>query len=306
MNTIIEARDVVKRYKDYPAVRGVSFSIDKGECFGLLGPNGAGKTTIMRMLCCVSPLTSGTLKISGTDVGIHQREIKAIIGVVPQENNLDPDLTVLQNLIVHARYFDISSRVAQERAESLLEIFQLSEKKQSRINTLSGGMKRRLILARGLINNPTVLVLDEPTTGLDPQARHFIWGRLRQLKSQGITVLISSHYMDEAYRLCDRLIILNNGEVIAEGRPAELVPRYAGREALEIDVSRTGVDGILEKAEAASAFIQRVEDTVYILGNDLEAIRSELREHSDAVLYRPTTLEDVFLRLTGRTLLQEQ
>ncbi len=306
MESIIEARNVVKSYKDFFAAKGVSFSIERGECFGLLGPNGAGKTTIMRVLCCVSPLTSGSLKIDGIEVGVHQREIKAILGIVPQENNLDPDLTVLQNLIVYARYFDIPSRVAHERATELLELFQLSDKKGSVIDTLSGGMKRRLILARGLINNPKVLILDEPTTGLDPQARHFIWSRLRQLKSQGITVLISSHYMEEAYRLCDRLIILNNGEVIADGKPDELVRRHVGVEALEIELNGANIDGILAKAAADSAFVQHLEDTVYIFGNDLDSIRQQLKERSGAVLHRPATLEDVFLRLTGRTLLEEQ
>ena len=306
MNFIIEAKDLVKQYKEYLAVRGVSFSASPGECFGLLGPNGAGKTTIMRMLCCVSPLTAGSLKVDGVEVGVHRREIKSILGVVPQENNLDPDLTVLQNLIVYARYFDIPSREAHERATALLDVFQLSDKKGAVIDTLSGGMKRRLILARGLINNPKILVLDEPTTGLDPQARHFIWSRLRQLKSKGITVVISSHYMDEAYRLCDRLIILSNGQVIAEGRPEELVRRYVGIEALEIEMDGASLDAILVRAEAESAFVQRVEDTAYIFGNDLDSIRSELQAHSSTVLHRPTTLEDVFLRLTGRTLLEEQ
>jgi len=306
MNFIIEAKDLVKQYKEYLAVRGVSFSASPGECFGLLGPNGAGKTTIMRMLCCVSPLTAGSLKVDGIEVGVHRREIKSILGVVPQENNLDPDLTVLQNLIVYARYFDIPSREAHERATALLDLFQLSDKKGAVIDTLSGGMKRRLILARGLINNPKILVLDEPTTGLDPQARHFIWSRLRQLKSKGITVVISSHYMDEAYRLCDRLIILSNGQVIAEGRPEELVRRYVGIEALEIEMDGASLDAILVRAEAESAFVQRVEDTAYIFGNDLDSIRSELQAHSSTVLHRPTTLEDVFLRLTGRTLLEEQ
>ena len=306
MNFIIEAKDLVKQYKEYLAVRGVSFSASPGECFGLLGPNGAGKTTIMRVLCCVSPLTAGSLKVDGIEVGVHRREIKSILGVVPQENNLDPDLTVLQNLIVYARYFDIPSREARERATALLDLFQLSDKKGAVIDTLSGGMKRRLILARGLINNPKILVLDEPTTGLDPQARHFIWSRLRQLKSQGITVVISSHYMDEAYRLCDRLIILSNGQVIAEGRPEELVRRYVGIEALEIELGGANLDAILVRAEAESAFVQRVEDTAYIFGNDLDSIRSELKAHSSTVLHRPATLEDVFLRLTGRTLLEEQ
>src|SRR3972149_3526481 len=238
MSEIIRARDIVKRYGTFTAVDGISFSVQAGECFGFLGPNGAGKTTIIRMINCVSPLTAGHLTVDGMDVRREPRRIKSILGVVPQDDNLDPDLTVRQNLRAYARYFDLPRAVAATRIDESLDLMQLTEKQNDRSDSLSGGLKRRLTIARGLINAPTILVLDEPTTGLDPQARHLVWQKLRYLRSQGVTMLLTSHYMDEAAHLCDRIVVIHQGRIMAEGRPPELVERFAGREVVEVQVEQ--------------------------------------------------------------------
>ena len=220
---IVMARDLVKRYGDFTAVNSISFSVKSGECFGLLGPNGAGKTTTIKMINCVSPVTEGILTVDGMDVQDHPREVKSILGVVPQEDNLDPDLSVRQNLRAYARYFDMPKDVAEKRIDEALHLFQLFERQNDRLDVLSGGMKRRLTIARGLLNQPRILVLDEPTTGLDPQARHLVWQKLRGLRAQGVTMLLTTHYMDEAAHLCDRIVIIDRGKIIEEGTPDGLI-----------------------------------------------------------------------------------
>jgi lipooligosaccharide transport system ATP-binding protein len=232
--TVLTAERLTKKYGDLLAVDGISMEVQKGECFGLLGPNGAGKTSTMKMVYAVSPITAGRLIVLGLDVQTRPREVKQKLGVAPQEYNLDPDFTVLDNLVIHARYFRIPKDQARGRAKELLEFFKLTEKEDSIVEHISGGMKRRLILARALINEPDVLVLDEPTTGLDPQARHLIWEKLIDLKSQGTTILLTTHYMEEAEYLCDRLVILDQGRILTEGRPQTLVQSIIGDEILEL------------------------------------------------------------------------
>ena len=297
---IVEALGLTKNYGQLQAVAGINFQVNAGECFGLLGPNGAGKSTTFRMLCCVSPLSGGSLIIDGMDVTKDARAIKSILGVVPQENNLDPDLSVLQNLLVYARYFDLPRDVALQRAEESLDLFQLAERKRDRVDTLSGGMKRRLLIARALLNAPKIIIMDEPTTGLDPQARHLIWRQLRTLQAAGVTILLSTHYMEEAAQLCHRVAILYQGRILAEGRPRDLVAELVGQEVIE------GVGEDEAREEAAGRFAgvnvatQVVGDKVYVF-NDGSA-RERLAGLPVQVVQRPATLEDVFLRLTGTEL----
>jgi lipooligosaccharide transport system ATP-binding protein len=306
MPEIIRARDLVKRYGSFTAVDGISFSVQSGECFGFLGPNGAGKTTTIRMITCVSPVTAGELTVAGMDVRREPRRIKAVLGVVPQENNLDPDLSVRQNLRVYGRYFDLPPRLVEERIDESLALFQLSERQNDRIASLSSGMQRRLTIARGLINAPKVLVLDEPTTGLDPQARHLVWQKLRYLRSQGVTMPITTHYMEEAAHLCDRIVIIHRGRIIAEGTPLELVERFAGRQVVELRVGEDERKPLLDRLAAAEGLtVEEVEDIVYVYvraenGLDADALNLDATK----VIYRPANLEDVFLRLTGRALLE--
>lgn len=236
-SVLIEAEDLTKKFGEFKAVDGINFKVFKGECFGFLGPNGAGKTTAIKMIQCVLPLTSGRLYVAGKNVTEDAREIKCIIGVAPQEDNLDPDFTVEQNLLVYARYFDISRNDATKHAEALLKFMALDEKKNVIINQLSSGMKRRLILARALMNEPKILILDEPTTGLDPQARHLIWEKIDNLKREGVTVILTTHYMDEAVQLCDRIVIMDYGKIIEESKPLELVRKHIGEEVLEVPYS---------------------------------------------------------------------
>lgn len=302
MAAMIEARDLVKRYKGILAVAGVDFSIETQECFGFLGPNGAGKTTIMRMISCVFPLSQGTLLVDNKDVMKEARSIKAIIGVVPQENNLDPDLTVLHNLLVYARYFDIPKKVAKRRASELLDLFQLLERQQSRIDSLSGGMKRRLLIARALLNDPKLLILDEPTAGLDPQARHLVWQKLRYLKGQGVTMVLSTHNMEEAARLCDRLAIMDQGRILVQGRPADLVRQYVGQEVLELCLDPVGKSRILNQLKGYDVFVEDVTDTLYIFSRDGGSLPQQLIAGEETLVRRQANLEDVFLRLTGREL----
>ena len=298
------ARDLVKRYGEFIAVGGISFSVRAGECFGFLGPNGAGKTTVIRMISCVSPITAGYLEVAGMPVQAAPRRVKAILGVVPQEDNLDPDLTVRQNLRAYARYFSLPRATAEERIDEALALLHLIEKQHDRIESLSGGLKRRLTIARGLLNAPKVLVLDEPTTGLDPQARHLVWQKLRYLQGQGVTLLLTTHYMDEAAHLCDRIVILHQGQIIAEGTPDDLVRRYAGSEVIELrlgDGDREDVRRSLEARQGLS--VEAVEDMLYVYvqgenGFDIGTLKFE----AERVVYRRANLEDVFLRLTGRGL----
>ena len=307
MAEIIRARDLVKRYDGFTAVDGIDFSVHKGECFGFLGPNGAGKTTTVRMISCVSPVTKGELVVDGMDVRREPRRIKSILGVVPQEDNLDPDLSVRQNLAVYARYFDMPRELANERIEESLALFQLVEKQHEPIWALSSGLRRRLTIASGLINQPKILVLDEPTTGLDPQARHLVWQKLRYLKDQGVTMLLCTHYMEEAAHLCDRLVIMHQGRILVEGSPAELVKEHAGREVAEVHASGPQRERVLvQVASRPGLTVEEVEDILYIYARttDGRAQMADLILDSESVTYRPATLEDVFLRLTGRGLIE--
>jgi len=308
--TVVEAHGLVKRFGDLVAVDGIDFEIVEPECFGFLGPNGAGKTSTIRMITCVSPITAGELRVLGRDPRREPRVIKGLIGVVPQEDNLDPDLTVLANLLVYARYFDLPAAVAEERAWENLRLMALEEKASERIEHLSGGLKRRLTVARALINQPSLLVLDEPTTGLDPQARHLVWQKLRQLKRQGVTMVLTTHNMEEAAQLCDRVVVMDRSHIIARGRPAELVATYVGEQVLEV---RLGFDErertlALLRELVPGREMDEVEDTVYVYAQDGQAIDqavvSLLERRADQVTLRRATLEDVFLRLTGRGLIE--
>jgi len=307
MPDIIVARDLVKRYGDFTAVDGISFSVGAGECFGLLGPNGAGKTTTIRMISCVSPVTEGSLTVDGMHVQTHPRAIKSILGVVPQDDNLDPELSVSQNLRAFSRYFNLPKPVAAQRMSEALELLQLTEKQSDRIDSLSGGLKRRLTIARGLLNSPKILVLDEPTTGLDPQARHLVWQKLRYLKAQGVTMLLTTHYMEEAAHLCDRIVILDKGKIIAEGTADELIERFAGREVVEVHAPVTERLPLMKRLEGRQDMrVEQVEDIVYVyIHGDNGFDPASLKLTADRLVYRRANLEDVFLRLTGRGLAGE-
>ena len=300
MAVVLEAKNLEKRFKDFVAVNKINFKVKEGEVFGFLGPNGAGKTTTMKIIQCVSPKTSGDLKVFGLDVNEHPREIKQHMGVVPQMDNLDPDFSVIKNLIQYSRYFDIPIEEAKKRANDLVDYVQLNDKKESPIDKLSGGMKRRLVLARAMINNPKLLILDEPTTGLDPQARHLIWEKLRDLSSRGITVILTTHYMEEAARLCDRIVIMDNGKILVEGTPKNLIKKYVGDHIIEAE-NTIEIKTCLEK-----------NNIEYEIANESVEIYSENVPHitnlilkkctNSSVTARPATLEDVFLKLTGRKL----
>ena len=301
---IVVARDLVKRYGELTAVDGISFEVRRGECFGLLGPNGAGKTTTIRMISCVSPVTSGELTVDWMPVQTRSRRIKATIGVVPQDDNLDPDLTVYQNLRAYARYFNIPKAEAEERINEALTLFQLTEKHNARIQDLSGGLKRRLTIARGLLNSPTILVLDEPTTGLDPQARHLVWQKLRHLRSRGVTMLLTTHYMDEAAHLCDRILIMDQGRIIAQGTPEDLVREHAGSDVMEVHLGDTDPAPVMrELLRHDHLNIERYDDILYVFTHGLNGFDARsIEESADRVVYRRANLEDVFLKLTGRGL----
>ena len=304
MTSVINAINLRKEFDELVAVAGINFSIEEGECFGFLGPNGAGKSTTMRMIYCVSPLTSGTLNVLGMDVKEdHQRDIKALIGVVPQENNLDPDFTVHKNLTVYARYFKIEPKSASKRADELIEFMQLKEKRDAKIDDLSGGMKRRLIIARALINDPRILILDEPTTGLDPQARHLIWERVRELKKRKVTVILTTHYMDEAEQLCDRLIILDNGKIVAEGNPRDLIEKHISSQVLEIIPPS---DELIHLISENGWNFERYADRIFVYTNDSAAVMALIKGKVplERSIIRNATLEDVFLKLTGRGLVE--
>jgi lipooligosaccharide transport system ATP-binding protein len=304
---VIVARDLVKRYRDFAAVDGISFDVAPGESFGLLGPNGAGKSTTMRMVGAVSTRTAGELSILGLDPDAFGPEIRSQLGVVPQSDNLDTELRVRENLLVYGRYFGLPSKLVAKRADELLAFAQLAEKGKAKVDSLSGGMKRRLTIARALINDPRVLLLDEPTTGLDPQARHILWDRLFRLKEQGTTLLLTTHYMDEAEQLCDRLVVVDKGRIMAEGTPAELIRRYSSREVLEV---RFGSDRNSEVAERLTGIGDRMEvlpDRILVYSGNGEAELVRITEaglHPITSLVRRSSLEDVFLRLTGRSLIE--
>ena len=293
----IEAQDLLKNYDDLIAVNRVSFGVRYGEAFGLLGPNGAGKSTIMRMIYCRTPLTSGSLRVVGLEVMCEPRSIKESVGVVPQDNNLDPDLNVRENLLVYARYFRIPRRVAERRADELIEFVELNDKRDARIDTLSGGMKRRLMVARALINNPTILILDEPTTGLDPHVRLAIWDKLRELREQGLTIILSTHYMDEAEKLCDRLVIIDHGQLLVAGSPRELIERHALHFALEA----RGCNGRPLRSSIPQIIAERRGSTHFYFASSAEQLAPLMHDYEECETYlRPSNLEDVFLRLTDR------
>ncbi|HYJ32859.1 MAG TPA: ABC transporter ATP-binding protein [Candidatus Binatia bacterium] len=297
----IVASDLVKQYDEVQAVRGVSFEVAPGEVVGFLGPNGAGKTTTVRMISCFLPPTSGTASVFGVDVRERPRDVKRMLGICPQEDNLDPDFDVLKNLLVYGRYFGIPGAEVKRRALPLLEMMALQDKAKSPVASLSGGMKRRLILARALLNEPRVLVLDEPTTGLDPQARHAIWTRVRALRATGVTVLLTTHYMEEAAQLCDRVIIIDEGKILLEGTPEALVQREVGRSVIEI--WNHGPD-VIEAMRRVPGRLEEVGDRLYLYPEDEDqAVRLlDARFPGQDRLLRRATLEDVFLRRTGRAL----
>ena len=298
---IVLAHGLSKNYGPIWAVDGISFEVLAGECYGFLGPNGAGKTTAIRMIYCRTLPTSGVLNVFGLDVRFHAREIKALIGLAPQENNLDPDLNVIENLIVYSRYFDIPRVEAEERGKELLRFLSIDERRKEEVTKLSGGMQRRLVIARALINNPRLLMLDEPTTGLDPQARHLIWQRLRELKGKGVTMILTTHYMEEAEKLCDRVAVMDSGKILAEGSPHQLINRYAGEHVFEIRHAED--NGLLRKLEGLEYSIEQAGDTIYIFSKDGDEIGKRLLPLKDSeILHRRANLEDVFLRLTGKEL----
>ena len=302
---LIEAKGLTKKYGDVTAVDNIDFKVYRGECVGFLGPNGAGKTTAVRMMYCFLPPTSGELKIGGLSVGTQCRQIKGMVGVAPQEDNLDPDFTVLKNLLVYCRYFDVPRDEALRRANEQLKFFQLDEKRNAAIDALSGGMKRRLIFARALINQPQILLLDEPTTGLDPQARHLAWDEVRNLKKKQVTIILTTHYMDEAAFLCDRILIIDKGKIIEEGKPSELVKKHVGEEVLEVDCDEKLLP-VLKQAFPDGDF-ERLGDRMQIFTDKPHGVfEGFLEEHPmQNVTIRTANLEDVFLKLTGRGLREE-
>jgi lipooligosaccharide transport system ATP-binding protein len=303
---LIQGKALTKRFDGYVAVDGIDFSVRQGEVFGFLGPNGAGKTTTMRMIACVSPITDGELRVLGMNPVRDGPAIRARIGVVPQEDNLDTELTVFDNLLIYGRYFGLPVPVIRERADELLAFARLDDRRNSRVDPLSGGMKRRLIIARALVNRPELLLLDEPTTGLDPQARHLLWERLYRLKREGVTQVLTTHYMDEAEQLCDRLVIMNEGRIVAEGSPRQLIDRHATREVVELRfTTHEQQDAAVPRLDGAGEQVEPVADRVLVYtthGDDTAARVNELGIHPDSVLVRRASLEDVFLLLTGRSL----
>jgi lipooligosaccharide transport system ATP-binding protein len=302
---ILEARQLVKRFGEFEAVKGVDVAIDRGESFGFLGPNGAGKTSTMRMISAVSQPTAGEISIFGLDPRTDGPEIRSRLGVVPQEDSLELELSVRHNLEMFGRYFDLPRRVVRERATELLEFTQLTERANDKVDDLSGGMKRRLTIARGLINRPEILILDEPTTGLDPQARHLVWDRLYRLKREGVTLIITTHYMDEAEQLCDRLVVMDQGLIVAEGAPRTLIERFSTREVVEL---RFVTGEHEEYFDRLSPFAERVEvlpDRILLYVNNGDEALREVHAAGitpSSTLVRRSSLEDVFLHLTGRSL----
>jgi lipooligosaccharide transport system ATP-binding protein len=307
---LISARALVKRFGSFVAVDGIDFDVQRGEAFGFLGPNGAGKSSTMRMIGCVSPITDGSLQILGLDPAVDGPAIRSRLGVVPQEDTLDMELTVRENLIIYGRYFDLPRKVARERAARLLDFVQLSERADDKVEPLSGGMKRRLTIARSLINEPEVLLLDEPTTGLDPQARHVVWERLYLLKQQGVTLVLTTHYMDEAEQLCDRLVVMDKGRIAAEGSPRELIDRYSSREVLELRFPPGEQETMAAKLADLGDLGDQIEalpDRVLVYTDDGDTAAAAVHAQHivpESLLVRRATLEDVFLRLTGRTLVE--
>ena len=304
---LIHARGLTKRFGEMTAVDAVDFDVAPGESFGFLGPNGAGKTSTMRMIGCVSPVTAGSLTVLGMDPAVDPARIKARIGVVPQQDTLDMELTVRENLVIYGRYFDLSRREAGRRADELLDFVQLIDRSSSQVEPLSGGMKRRLTIARSLINEPSLLLLDEPTTGLDPQARHLLWDRLYRLKQRGVTLVLTTHYMDEAEQLCDRLVIMDKARIVAEGSPRELIEQHSTREVLELRFPAETEPPADAAFEGLASRIERLPDRLLLYTEDGEAAVVAIHDRGirpETTLVRRSTLEDVFLRLTGRSLIE--
>jgi len=302
---LVCARGLTKRFGDFTAVDGIDVDVRRGEAFGFLGPNGAGKSSTMRMIGCVSPVTSGTLRVLGMDPAADGPRIRARLGVVPQEDSLDLELSVRENLLVYGRYFGLSRRVVRERADRLLEFVQLADRADSKVEPLSGGMKRRLTIARSLVNEPELMLLDEPTTGLDPQARHALWDRLFRLKQQGVTLILTTHYMDEAEQLCDRLVVMDKARIVAEGSPRQLIERYSTREVVEVRFEPDEHDAMAGKLADLADRVEVLPDRLLLYTDSGDAAATAVHErglHPIGVLVRRSTLEDVFLRLTGRTL----
>ena len=305
--SLISARGLTKKYGDFTAVDAIDFEVAKGESFGLLGPNGAGKSTTMRIIAATSQRTSGSITILGRDPEEHGPQIRAHLGVVPQQDNLDGELTVTENLFIYGRYFGLSKKFIKNKIEEMLDFAQLQDKRDSKVEALSGGMKRRLTIARALVSEPDILMLDEPTTGLDPQARHILWDRLFRLKETGVTLVITTHFMDEAEQLCDRLVVMDKGKIMAEGSPLELIKKYSTKEVLEV---RFGSERNKEVAPVLRDMCSRIEelpDRILMYVEDGEALLEEImakKLHPTTSLVRRSSLEDVFLRLTGRSLIE--
>ncbi len=302
---MVDARGLVKRYGELTAVRGIDVQVERGESFGFLGPNGAGKSSAMRMIAAVSPVTDGYLRVLGMDPATDGSRIRARLGVCPQENTLDMEISVRENLTVYGRYFGMSRKLCAERADELLDFVQLSDKARAKVEDLSGGMKRRLTIARSLVNKPDLLLLDEPTTGLDPQARHSLWDRLFRLKREGVTLVLTTHYMDEAEQLCDRLVVMDGGVIVAHGSPRQLIDEHSSREVTEL---RFATDDSQAPADQLADLADRMEvlpDRLLLYSDDGEAVAAAVHQRGLAprsVLVRRSSLEDVFLRLTGRSL----
>jgi lipooligosaccharide transport system ATP-binding protein len=302
---LVYARGLTKRFGDFTAVDGIDVEVQRGEAFGFLGPNGAGKSSTMRMIGCVSPVTAGTLRVLGLDPARDGPRIRARLGVVPQEDSLDMELTVRENLLIYGRYFGLAKPVIRERAEQLLDFVQLSDRRNAKVDSLSGGMKRRLTIARSLINEPEVLLLDEPTTGLDPQARHVLWDRLFRLKQQGVTLILTTHYMDEAEQLCDRLVVMDKARIVADGSPLDLIRRWSSREVVEVRFQPGEHEAMADKLGDLGGRVEVLPDRILLYTDDGDSAAAAVHERGlrpVGVLVRRSTLEDVFLRLTGRTL----
>ncbi len=302
---LIRGTALEKKFGDFVAVDNIDFEVFEGESFGFLGPNGAGKTSTMRMIGAVSPITSGNLSVLGLDPTTDGPRLRSRLGVVPQENNLDEELTVYDNLLMYGRYFDLDRTTLKERIDELLAFVQLEDKRDAKVAALSGGMKRRAIIARGLVNEPDVYILDEPTTGLDPQARHVLWDRLYRLKQQGVTLIITTHYMDEAEQLCDRLVVMDKGKIVAEGSPRELIETYTPRDVVELRFPVGVLEEVTGRVEELSDRTEVLADRALVYTDDAEKTIHTVTESGldpETVLARRSTLEDVFLRLTGRTL----
>ncbi|MGH2751552.1 MAG: ABC transporter ATP-binding protein [Actinomycetota bacterium] len=306
LGSLVIAQALTKRFGDFVAVDGVDFSIARGEAFGFLGPNGAGKTSTMRMIAAVSPVTEGHLSVLGKDPATEGPNIRARLGVVPQEDTLDTELTVYENLHIYGRYFGIGGAVLRERIAELLDFVQLTERRDSRVEPLSGGMKRRLTIARALINEPDVLILDEPTTGLDPQARHVLWDRLYRLKQRGVTLIITTHYMDEAEQLCDRLVVMDQARIVAEGSPGALINQYSTREVVELRFAVGQQEHVGDRLDDLAQRIEELPDRILLYTNNGDDAVGTIHDRGltpESIVVRRSTLEDVFLRLTGRRLI---